>query len=318
MAAMGEGNDDDLEALFDRNPEEKSKGDSASSERDGNAHEDQDIDANKHVETVEEDGSEARRPKIPADPGRPTQREAGEHEVCHIPFRSWCPYCVKGKAVSSPHRRGDQRDEGLRATGVPTVSLDYCWADGEDNDDDNTTKEKSPILIIYADILDAMYAVSVKHKGVVPWVVQFVVKKLDTLGYGGTKITIKSDGEPAMKALVEAVAVARKAPTAIIQSPKRESKCNGAVERAVRTWRGQLVTMKCQLEAEADFELDHKEAIVEWLVMWAAEVRNYFHVHKSGRTSYELATAHRFPATTAIFAEKIMFYITPKKTGRNT
>ena len=105
---------------------------------------------------------EARRPRLPADPGRPTQREVDEHEVCHIPFRSWCPYCIKGKAVSSPHKGSAYREEGLKITGVPTISLDYCWADGED--DEAERKESSPVLIIYIDLIDSLYAIPVKKK----------------------------------------------------------------------------------------------------------------------------------------------------------
>ena len=258
---------------------------------------------------------EVRRPRLPADPGRPTQREVDEHEVCHIPFRSWCPYCIKGKAVSSPHKGSAYREEGLKITGVPTISLDYCWADGED--DEAERKESSPVLIIYIDLIDSLYAIPVKKKGVIPWVIMYITKKLETLGYGGTKITLKSDGEASIKAVVEAIAVARKAETAIIQAPRRESKCNGAVERAVRTWRSQLITMKCHIEAMIKEELDHRAPLVEWMVMWAAEVKNYFHVHLNGRTSYEMVTAHRFLAITAIFGEKVMFMVTPKKHGKN-
>ena len=114
------------------------------------------------------------------DPGKPTQREVDEHEISHYPFRSWCPYCVKGKAVSCPHRSRDHRDEGLLETGVPTVSLDYCWAD--DSDDGDERVDSSPVLIMYINVIDALFAVSTKKKGVVPWVVTFVVKKLETLG----------------------------------------------------------------------------------------------------------------------------------------
>ncbi len=78
----------------------------------------------------------------------------------------------------------------------------------------------SPVLIMYVDIIDAMFAIAVKKKGAVPWVATWVAKKLATLGYGGLKVTLKSDGEPAMRALVEAVAIARKAESAIIQSLK--------------------------------------------------------------------------------------------------
>ncbi len=264
------------------------------------------------------DGFEGRRPHLPADPGRPTQREIDEHNVSHTPYRSWCPHCVKGQAVSSPHRGRSHREESLKVTGIPTVSFDYCWAD--DNDDEDGARDRgdqSPVLIMYVDLTDSLFAIPTKRKGVVQWVVTYVVKKLETLGYGGTKITVKSDGEVSIVALMSAIAVGRRAETAIIQTPKRESKCNGSVERAVRTWRGKLITLKCHMETELKIELGHKAAVVEWMVMWAAEVRNYFLVHPNGRTSYEMTTAHRFPATTAMFGEKVMYMITPKKQGKN-
>ena len=279
---------------------------------------------NKEKPAVQDEGSvqvplvepqdDIRRPKIPVDPRRPTQREIDEHEVTHCNYRSWCPHCVRARAVSSPHLCREHRPEGLKVTGVVTVSLDYSWTDG---DNETVGNMESPVLIMYVDIIDAMFAIAVKKKGAVPWVATWVAKKLATLGYGGLKVTLKSDGEPAMRALVEAVAIARKAESAIIQSPKRESKCNGAVEGAVRIWRGQLITMKCNLEAEAGITLAPNAAIVEWMVVWAAEVRNYFRVQDCGRTVYELATGHRFPATVAIFGERVMYYTAPPKHGRN-
>ena len=34
---------------------------------------------------------------------RPSEKEVVEHELAHIPFRSWCPHCVRGRAVSAGH-----------------------------------------------------------------------------------------------------------------------------------------------------------------------------------------------------------------------
>ena len=73
-------------------------------------------------------GSEeqARCPKVPVDPGRPTKKEIEEHNCLHWPFRSWCPHCVRAKAVTAPHpRRYDQvTSDGLEDTGITTISLD--------------------------------------------------------------------------------------------------------------------------------------------------------------------------------------------------
>ena len=38
-------------------------------------------------------------------PVAPTRRERELHELCHYPYASWCKHCVKGKAISDPHRK---------------------------------------------------------------------------------------------------------------------------------------------------------------------------------------------------------------------
>ena len=77
----------------------------------------------------------------------------------------------------------------------------------------------------------AIQALPVEKKGSVPWVVKWAVARLNDMGYAGVKLTLKSDGEPAIVALVDSIAVSRKAETVAIRSPVRESRCNGKVER---------------------------------------------------------------------------------------
>ena len=37
------------------------------------------------------------------DPRRPSQREVEEHERHHLPYRNWCPVCVKAKGKEMPN-----------------------------------------------------------------------------------------------------------------------------------------------------------------------------------------------------------------------
>ena len=41
---------------------------------------------------------EALAPVVLRDPGAPTTAEVELHNATHLPFRSWCPSCVSGKA----------------------------------------------------------------------------------------------------------------------------------------------------------------------------------------------------------------------------
>ena len=37
-------------------------------------------------------------PKMLPDPGTPSRQEVLEHELTHLPVRSWCPHCVAARA----------------------------------------------------------------------------------------------------------------------------------------------------------------------------------------------------------------------------
>ena len=41
----------------------------------------------------------------------PTPKQVEEHNVTHLPFRSWCPYCVTGKAQDRPHKKSENQNE---------------------------------------------------------------------------------------------------------------------------------------------------------------------------------------------------------------
>ena len=62
-------------------------------------------------------------PRMLTSPSMPSRQEVQEHSITHLPYRSWCPYCVMGKMKASPHKRGvDHTDDA-----IPTVSFDYCF-----------------------------------------------------------------------------------------------------------------------------------------------------------------------------------------------
>ena len=52
-------------------------------------------------------------------PWRPTDKEVEEHNVPHLPHRSWCPVCVKARGKGEAHKKVREQGE------VPTVSMDY-------------------------------------------------------------------------------------------------------------------------------------------------------------------------------------------------
>ena len=55
------------------------------------------------------------------NPVLPSQKEIDEHNVTHLPYRSWCPWCNMGRGVCTPHY--SQNTEST----VPRVGLDYFY-----------------------------------------------------------------------------------------------------------------------------------------------------------------------------------------------
>ena len=71
----------------------------------------------------------SRRPRMLAEPYVPTQQERGEHEKSHLPWRSWCPSCVGGGAVSEPHHPAPEDPENSE---LPHVLMDYFFMGQDD------------------------------------------------------------------------------------------------------------------------------------------------------------------------------------------
>ena len=83
--------------------------------------------------TFEEvESEEGRQPEVLRDPGAPTSKDIEEHNVTHIPFRSWCPHCVTGKAQDRPHR---MKKEAQMDKQVPEIVFDYGFFGGKEDEE---------------------------------------------------------------------------------------------------------------------------------------------------------------------------------------
>ena len=72
-----------------------------------------------------EDGPGGEPEEGRAIPGRkmvysPSKEERDAHMSTHIPFRSWCPCCVKGRSPTGTHKKSEKTQSGSMG-----VSLAY-------------------------------------------------------------------------------------------------------------------------------------------------------------------------------------------------
>ena len=139
-----------------------------------------------------EEGEEGKNVKAGVIPYRPTQEEVDRHQATHLPFRNWCPVCVRAKAPTPGHRRQDKKEEGR----IPRISMDYMYMQkaGEDG-----TK---PILVIKDSNLKMLYAMVVNKKGAgSKGIIEKVTKIVKSFVYH--TCILRTDQEPAMKEMQE-------------------------------------------------------------------------------------------------------------------
>ena len=61
------------------------------------------------------------------DPKLPSARDVDEHYLSgHIPYRNWCPVCVKARGRDADHHRDSGKERAL-----PEYSWDYCFPGDE-------------------------------------------------------------------------------------------------------------------------------------------------------------------------------------------
>ena len=167
---------------------------------------DGDVEAEEEEE-VEGEVDEARVAVGRKSPKDPTKKEKEEHELTHIPFRSWCEHCVKSRARNADHRRKAPVDP-LDKVKVPRVHMDYFFMPREDE-----SASSNPLFVMADEKSEARYARAVGKKGLgvsheMDWLIEDISKTLKSWGHaGGTggHLILKPDGEPALLQLKNAV-----------------------------------------------------------------------------------------------------------------
>ena len=202
------------------------------------------------AEETEGEQEEARKPKMAKAPAKPSKEEVEEHMVTHLPFRSWCPHCVRGKSKGKPHGKANKGNHE-----VPTIALDYTFM----YDTQNEGEEKGMPILVMKDIKQdetgpgMLFAQVVPAKGVQPYAVKALAGVVAQLGH--QEVILKSDGEPAIVALKEAAKRERMERIVLETSPVKDSKSNGAIEAAVQQVQGQFRVMKDALETRIGMRL---------------------------------------------------------------
>ena len=276
----------------------------------------------KSMSPVEE-ADEAVTARVLPSPSPPSRQEMLEHNITHMPFRSWCPHCMAGKAKAMKHIQG----AGLGVCETPIVSMDYMFmgdrskedvSEGEDEETitsdekykaENNDDTKAKILVIRDARSRVCSAIPMPKKGLDAddWSLKESLRFLEFLGY--TSVVMKSDQEKALEALFNKVRTHRGDQTQTMRevSPVGDSKSNGFIERSIQSVQSQIRTMKHALEARLGTKIATNSPTFAWMTIHAANILNIFEVGRDGRVPYQRLRGRRMQPELVEFGETIYF-----------
>ena len=182
------------------------------------------------------------------------------------------------------------------------IGFDYLFLTGENlytreewMADDNIERSSDPSLMVKILVVRDMKSKSifghvVRSKGSdEDFAVDCLVSDIKWLGY--SKVILKSDNEPAIvKLLTETLKSLRVEGLEQVceeHPPPYDPQSNGGIEIGVKLIKGQLRTMRSDLESRVGFRILVAHPIITWLVGHAANVMTLLVKGKDCRTAYQ-------------------------------
>ena len=268
------------------------------------------VDEDQQAESALEDTGEfgLDKPKSLPAPYTPSRQERMEHDLTHVPYRSWCPHCVRGKALALGHyARKPMDEEEMR---VPLVALDYAFLKKTGVDESGTPEIGEVTTMVVKDRRSkCTFPIPVPQKGIDPeeYSVRQLLRVLEYLGYN--ELTLKCDQESALTKVIENAKVHRGANTQTMMehSAVGDSQGNGLIERANRSVEGQVRTMISALEEKIGSKVSGTDSILPWLILHAGTILNRFTMGKDGKTPHERLRGRRSKRQLIEFGEAVHF-----------
>ena len=246
------------------------------------------------VRPIEEVSEEGVKAGIVRKPDEPTAEEWEEHMATHIPFRNWCPFCVKGQGRPDMHRSQDKGENRK-----PTVMLDFAYFN------DDGAERGRPVLVMKDQKSKKVAGIMVPAKDSGK-AIALMTREMKRLGYGS--MTWKSDQEPAILTLKEKVRkeLGPAYDVTMEESPAYSHQSNGEVEQAVQGMKRRVKTLVEMVQAKYGRKIEEGEDLMPWLISHATDLGNRFAVGEDGKTAYERAKGKKFGKAMVPFAEGVM------------
>ena len=182
------------------------------------------------------------------DPRLPTEEEVENHRLTHLPYRNWCPECVKAKRKELDHICAVDKERKLSE-----YCFDYCFPGDEFG-------YKLTVLVGTERLTGMKFGTAVPTKGssgkfAVDRALDFIAEVGDMDG----QIIIKNDQEPSIQYFIKDLVESRESGRSHLEeSPVKSSGSNGVVERGVQGVEGHIRAIFLALQGRMGRKIDAK------------------------------------------------------------
>jgi hypothetical protein len=260
-------------------------------------------------EDVEEEMKEHGRREVQKmnDPKMPSKEEVEKHNMSHLPYRSWCRHCVRGKGKELAHKKAN------RETEMHEFHFDWAFPGEEE--------PRKTLTVMVGRLRNQRMTMSTvaPTKTTGEFIAKRIVAFLRECGCEMVDVVLKADQEPVMESIFKAVARERAAKgamrTVIENSPKGESQSNGVVERAVEAVEGMMRVMRSAIEERLKVKLSYEHAIWPWITEYSSYLMNRMEVGHDGKTAYERCKGKSAKVNGIEFGEGILWKKKPQGGG---
>ena len=184
---------------------------------------------------------------------------------------------------------------------VPQVCLDYAFLCDKDETETITCRvcKDAGTRNLFGDVCP--------RKGALEYSVAQTLVNIRRLGY--KRMILKTDQEPALVALANAVISQREEETILEHSQVAESASNGVIEKGVQQLEEQVRVLKLGLQQRIGSFVPTKHPIMTWLVPHAADSLNKLEVGADGKTAYERLRGKRYKGELVEFGATVRYRI---------
>ncbi len=160
--------------------------------------------------------------------------------MTHIPLRSWCKHCIKGRGKEEACRQGKPKYD------VAETHMDFMFMG------DEGSEETLAVLVAKERSTGMVMATVAPRKSEGVWLAARVMAFMRECGCEVEPVIMKNDNEPALVKVVEEIGRLRAAKggkgMVVENSPVGSSASNGYIERAIQGVQGMVRTWKSTLK----------------------------------------------------------------------